>query len=102
MVSGQSFGSSTVGLACVTSMCSVQRFFPGGHSLCLAFGSFLCPHPSPFYSSRCLVSLAWGLMAGGRRFASHGGITLFRGLALPKVEAPEHPRRPPPLSDAVV
>ena len=38
MVSGQSFGSSTVSLACITSVCSVQRF-PGGHSLRLAFGS---------------------------------------------------------------
>ena len=39
VVSGQSFGSSTVSLACITSMCSVQCF-PGGHSLRLAFGSF--------------------------------------------------------------
>ena len=36
---GQSFDSSAVSLACITSMCSVQRF-PGGHSLRLAFGSF--------------------------------------------------------------
>ena len=28
---------------------------------------------------RCLVPLAWGLMAGGRAFASHGGVTLCRG-----------------------
>ena len=28
---------------------------------------------------RCLVLLAWGLMAGGRWFASHGGVTLSRG-----------------------
>ena len=39
MVSGQSFGSSAVSLACITSMCSVQCF-RGGHSLRLAFGSF--------------------------------------------------------------
>ena len=39
MVSGRSFGSSTVSLACITSMCSVQCF-RGGHSLRLAFGSF--------------------------------------------------------------
>ena len=39
MFSGQSFGSSAVSLACITSMCSVQRF-PGGHSLRLAFESF--------------------------------------------------------------
>ena len=37
MVSGQSFGSSVVSLACITSMCSVQCF-RGGHSLCSAFG----------------------------------------------------------------
>ena len=78
--SGQSFGSSAVGLACITSMCSVQHF-PAGHSLCLAFGSFFYPHPSPpLYSStvnqcdRCLVPLA-----RGHGFASHGGITLSRG-----------------------
>ena len=28
---------------------------------------------------RCLVPLAWGLMAGGCRLASHRGLTLFRG-----------------------
>ena len=39
LVSSQSFGSSAVSLACITSMCSVQRF-PGGHSLRLAFGPF--------------------------------------------------------------
>ena len=44
MVSGQSFGSSVISLARITSMCSVQHF-PGGHSLHLAFGSFLYPHP---------------------------------------------------------
>ena len=46
MVSGQSFGSSAVILACITSMCSVQRF-PGDHSLHLAFGSFFYPIPPP-------------------------------------------------------
>ena len=84
VVSGQSFGSSAVSLACITSMCSVQCF-RGGHSLRLAFGSFFYPHPSPLNSSTvnqcdgCLVPLAWGLMAGGRGFASHGGVTLSRG-----------------------
>ena len=39
MVSGQSFGSSMVNLACITSMCSVQCF-PGGHSLRSAFVAF--------------------------------------------------------------
>ena len=42
------------------------------------FGSFFYPHPSRFIlpllnqCDRCLVPLAWGLMAGGRGFASHG------------------------------
>ena len=41
--------------------------------------------PPPLYSStvnqcdRCLVPLAWGLMARGRGFASHAGVTLSRG-----------------------
>ena len=85
MVSGQSFGSSAVSLACITSMCSVQCF-RGGHSLRLAFGSFFYPHPSPplilpliNQCDRCLVPLTWGVMAGGRRFASHGSVTLSRG-----------------------
>ena len=85
MVSGQSFGSSLVSLACITSMGSVQRL-PGGHSLSLSFGSFFYPHSFPSFilalinqCDRCLVPLAWGLMAGGRRFASHGGVTLSRG-----------------------
>ena len=42
MVSGQWFGSSTVSLAYIISMCSVQ-LFPGSHSLRLAFGSFCTP-----------------------------------------------------------
>ena len=50
VVSGQSFSSSAVSLACMTSLCSLQRF-PGGHSLRLAFGSFFSPHPSPLYFS---------------------------------------------------
>ena len=85
MVSGQSFGSSTVSLACITSMCSVQCF-RGSHSLRLAFGSFFYPHPSPPLIlpllNQCdgyLVPLAGGLVAGGRGFASHGGVTLSRG-----------------------
>ena len=50
VVSGRSFGSSVVSLACITSVCSVQRF-PGGHSLYLALGSSFYPHPSHLYSS---------------------------------------------------
>ena len=85
MVSGRSFGSSAVSLACITSMCSVQCF-RGGHSLRLAFGSLFYPHPShplilPLLNQcdGCLVPLVWGLMAGGRGFDSHGGVTLSRG-----------------------
>ena len=85
MVSGESFGSSVVSLACITSLCSVQCF-RGGHSLCLAFGSIFYSHPSPPLNfpllnrcDGCLVPLEWGLKAGGRGFASHGGITLSRG-----------------------
>ena len=70
MVSGQSFGSRAVCLACITSLCSVQRF-PGGQSLRLAFGSIFYPPPPvilPLINQcdRLLVPLAWGLMAGGR------------------------------------
>jgi len=82
VVSGQSFGLSAVSLACITSMCPLQRF-PGGHSLRLAFGSFFYQHPAPPFilpltnqCDRCLVPLAWGLMAGGRGFSSHGGATV--------------------------
>ena len=126
MVRGQWFGSSVDSLACITSMCSVQHF-PGGHSLCLASGSFFYPIPPPHKGlqillmsgvtvtsasqilesilvqntanlaylrtlppppfifplinqcDRCLVPLAWGFMAGGHGFASHGDITLSRG-----------------------
>ena len=61
MVSGQSFGSSVVSLACISSMCSVQCF-PGGHSLCFAFGSFFyrrmlavfCSSFKPFFFLPCL------------------------------------------------
>ena len=73
-----------VGLACITSMCLVQCF-PGGHYLHLSFGSFFYPHPSRFIlpllnqCDRCLVPLAWGLLAGGRGFASHGAVTLSGG-----------------------
>ena len=54
MVSGRSFGSSAVSLACITSMCSVQCF-RGGNSLRLAFGSF-------FYFITCAY---WGGMLKG-------------------------------------
>ena len=104
---GQPFGSSVVSLACITSMCSVQCF-PGGHSLCSALGSFFYPHPSPPFilpllnqCDGCLVPLAWGLMAGGRGFASHGGATLSRGW-LCQGGSPWTSPAPTSTSDAVV
>ena len=48
------------------------------------FGVFANPAP-PFIfplinqCDRCLVPLAWGFMAGGHGFASHGDTTLSRG-----------------------
>ena len=83
MVSSQSFGSSAVYLACITSICSVQHF-PGSHCLRLSFGSFFFPIPPPFIlplinqCDRCLVPLAWELMAGSR----HRGMTLSSSCAI--------------------
>ena len=37
--------------------------------------SALLASPLLNWCDRCLVPLAWGLMAGGRGFASHGGCT---------------------------
>ena len=85
MVSGQSFGSGAVTLPCITSMCSVQRFFWWPLSsfslwiilLPLSLPRFIFKLINQF--DRCLVPLAWGLMAGGCRFANYGGVTLSRG-----------------------
>ena len=111
MVSGQSFGSSTVSLACLT----VQGF-PGSHSLRLAFGSFfyhlilavlLFAQAVSFF---IVFSYAWLLC--NHCFPRNFGRQSWRDIPLrvwpwflfgvskvPKVEAPGHP---PPLSDAVV
>ena len=65
--------------------------FHGGHAVS-SFSLWIIlfppyPHPPPpvifFFSlinqcERCLVPLAWGLMAGGRGFTSHGGVTFSR------------------------
>ena len=66
MVSGRSFGSGAVSLACITSMCSVQCFC-GGNSLHLAFGSFFYPIPPPPLILPLLISVtgAWFLWHGG-------------------------------------
>ena len=50
---------------------------------------------------RCLVPLAWGLMAGGHGFASHGATTLSRGW-LCQGGSPWTSRAPTSTSDAVV
>ena len=39
----------------------------------------------------CLVPLAWGLMAGGCRFASHGCVTLSRGWPCQRWKPPDIP-----------
>ena len=56
------------------------------HSLRLAFRLYICFLPSlPFIFplinqfDRCLLPISWGLMAGGRGFTSHRGLTLSRG-----------------------
>ena len=100
MVSGQSFGSSAVSLACITSMCSVQCF-RGGHSLRLAFGSFFYPHPSPPLNSSTVKSV-WRV-PGSIGVGAHGWRARVcqpwgrncLGLAVPKVEAPGHSGHPP-------
>ena len=108
VVSGQSFGLRAVSLVCITSMCSVtfSQWPLSLFSLWIILLPPSLPHPFIFplinQCDRCLAPLAWGLMAGGCGFASDGGVTLFQGLAVAKVEAPGHPWHPPPLSDAVV
>ena len=66
------------GKPCLHHLKVLCTAFPGGLSLRLAFGSFFSffyPHPSsPFIfplinqCDRCVVPLAWELMAGRRRF----------------------------------
>ena len=66
--------------------------FPAGLSLYLVFGSFFYLHPFPPFiftlinhCDRCLVLLAWELNG----FTSHRHNSV-KGLALPKVEAPDY------------
>ena len=87
VVSQQSVRWLKHGQPCLHHLHVLSTAFPGGHSLRLAFGSFCYPPsllPSHFFPpinqcDRSSVALAWGLMAGGCRFTSHGGITLCRG-----------------------
>ena len=70
----------------------------------------LLPHPSPppfifpliNQCDRCLVPLAWGLMAGRRGFTSHAGACLCLGADFAKSGTPGHPGNPHPLNHAVV
>ena len=84
MVSGQSLAQVQSHFL-ASPPCAQYSVFSDDHSLCLAFGSFFYPDLPPFIfplinqCDRCLVPLAWGLMAGGCRFASYGGVTLTRG-----------------------
>ena len=102
MVSSQSFASSVVCLAYITFICSVQHF-PGSHSLHLSFGSFFFPIHPPFIlplinqCHRCLVPLAWGLMAGRCRFASHRGMTLSSSCVCHRWKPLDIPGHSPPL-----
>ena len=45
----------------------------------------------------CSFNFVWGLMAGLRCCASHGGITLTQVCWLPIVEAPGYSRHPTPI-----
>ena len=65
LVSRQCSGSRVISFACVISMCLVQRL--------------LAAAPLINQCDRCLVRLAWGFMAGGCRFTSHGVVSQSRG-----------------------
>ena len=104
MVNGQSFGSSPVCLACITSMCSVHRF-PGGHSLRLAFGSFF--YPPPRYSST--DKSVWqapgsiGVGTHGRRAGLPAlGASLCLGADCAKGRSPWTSQAPTSTSDVVI
>ena len=85
-VSGQCGGSSAVSLACIISMCFVQRFL-GGLSLCFGLWIILFilyPHPSsPFIfplineCNRCLVPLP-GVGAHGWKARIYQGLACSR------------------------
>ena len=85
VIIGQSFGSNTISFAWISPPCAqyIVSWRPlSSFSLWIIL---LPPSLSPFifplinHCDRCLVPLAWGLMAGGHWFASHGGITMSRG-----------------------
>ena len=100
-VSVQCGCSSTVSLACICSMCLVQHFLVSTLFFRLWI-ILLRPSLSPLIfllinqSDRCRVPLLW-LEGAGLPVMAVYSVTLST-----KVEAPRHPRHPPPLSNAVV
>ena len=100
-VSGQCGCSSTVSLACISSMCLVQHFLVSTLFFHLWI-ILLRPSLSSLIfllinqSDRCWVPLVW-LEGAGLPVMAVYHVTLST-----KVEAPRHPRHPPTLSNAVV
>ena len=98
-VSGQCGCSSTVSLACISSMCLVQHFIASTLFFSLWI-ILLPPSLSPLIfplinqSEGCRVPLVW-LEGAGLPVMAVYSVTLST-----KVEAPGHPRHPPPLSNA--
>lgn len=98
-VSGQCGCSSTVSLVCISSMCLVQHFLVSTLFFRLWI-ILLRPSLSSLIfllinqSDRCWVPLVWLEGAGLPVMA------VYRVTLSTKVEAPRHPRHPPPLSNA--
>ena len=98
-VSVQCGCSSTVSLACISSMCLVQHFLVSTLFFRLWI-ILLRPSLSPLIfllinqSDRCQVPLLWLEGAGLPVMA------VYSATLSTKVEAPGHPRHPPPLSNA--
>ena len=81
-VSGQCGGSSAVSLACIISMCFLQRFLAASLFVRPLDHSFLPSSPFIFplinQCDRCLVPFAWGLMVGRRGLP---GASLFQAFS---------------------
>ena len=89
-------GADAVSLTDTSCMCLVQRFPAATHSL--SFWICIYPLPSPSFTfsllnqcEKCLVPLAWGLMAGRCKIISHGGVTLSRGWLCQKWKPLDNP-----------
>ena len=95
-VNSQLGGADAVSLTDTSCMCLVQRFPAATHSL--NFWICIYPLPSPSFTfsllnqcEKCLVPLAWGLMAGRCKIISHGGVTLSRGWLCQKWKPLDNP-----------